>query len=120
MGIEDFAALTDINMRSWNLMSTSASNYNGIKDAKVDELIATWRRTVDPEARKGVSHELQTLLADQLYWASLSGAPFHQSRPMSVLWNERLKRVHWYKRNLGRYYLRCARGRTEKTRCPLF
>ena len=79
MGIEDFAALTDINMRSWNLMSTSASNYNGIKDAKVDELIATWRRTVDPEARKGVSHELQTLLADQIYWASLSGAPFHQA-----------------------------------------
>ncbi len=79
LGIEDFAALTDINMRSWNLMSTSASNYNGIKDAKVDELIATWRRTVDPEARKAVSHELQTILADQIYWASLSGAPFHQA-----------------------------------------
>ncbi len=79
LGIEDFAALTDINMRSWNLMSTSASNYNGIKDEKVDALVYKWRRTVDPEARKAVSHELRTLLADQVYWASLSGAPFHQA-----------------------------------------
>ncbi|HYY16672.1 MAG TPA: ABC transporter substrate-binding protein [Gammaproteobacteria bacterium] len=77
--IEDFAGLLDINQRSVSFFPGAPSDYVGLTDQRPAELIRQWRRTLDPDGRRRISHEIQRILAENLYWINLCGSPYFQA-----------------------------------------
>jgi peptide/nickel transport system substrate-binding protein len=77
--LEDFAALVDINQRSVSFFPDSPSDYVGLPDQRPAELIRQWRRTVDQGGRTKISHEIQRVMAEQLYWVNICGSPYFQA-----------------------------------------
>jgi len=79
MLVSNFGSLVDINMRSVSFFYGAQSDYMGIDDAKLRTLVYKWRETLDQAQRRQISEEIQRLLADQMYWVSVSGYPFFQA-----------------------------------------
>jgi len=79
MHISSFANLRDINQRSVSFFKGRQSDYVGIDDPKLEEMVRQWRRTLDEEGRKKISADIQRLIADQLYWVNATGYPFFQA-----------------------------------------
>jgi len=79
MTISSFANLRDINQRSVSFFKGQQSDYVGIDDPKLEEMVRQWRRTLDEEGRKKISADMQRLIADQLYWVNATGYPFFQA-----------------------------------------
>jgi peptide/nickel transport system substrate-binding protein len=77
--LEDFAALVDINQRSVSFFPDAPSNYMGMKDSRPAELTRQWRRALDPAERRSISHELQRVMAENLYWINICGSPYFQA-----------------------------------------
>ena len=77
--LEDFAALMDINQRSVSFFPNAPSDYGGLQDERPAELTRQWRRAVDLAERRRISHELQRVLAENLYWVNLCGSPYFQA-----------------------------------------
>jgi peptide/nickel transport system substrate-binding protein len=77
--LEDFAALMDINHRSFSFFPGAPSDYVGLKDERPAELIRQWRRTMDPAERRRISHEIQRVMAENLYWINICGSPYFQA-----------------------------------------
>jgi len=48
------------------LASDGASNYSHFENARVDELLTQGRLEIDPEARKAIYNEIQTIVADEV------------------------------------------------------
>src|SRR5207253_1371244 len=90
MGVSNFGSLLDINMRSVSFFHGAQSDYVGINDPQVEELVLQWRRTLDSERRKQVSADIQRRLADQMEWVNVTGYPFYQA------YRERMKNFHFY------------------------
>lgn len=84
MYVSGFADLLDINMRSVSFVKGGQSNYLGIDDAQLEELVQQWRRSLDAETRKAISADMQRLLADKMYWTNLTGYPFFQAHTAKV------------------------------------
>ena len=79
MVVSNWANLVDINMRSVSFFKGMQSDYMGIDDAKLEEMVRQWRRALEPDKRKAISADIQRLLADQLYWVNATGYPFYQA-----------------------------------------
>ncbi len=79
MVVSNWARLLDINMRSVSFFKGGASNYTGIDDAKLEAMVRQWRRGLDQEERKRISADMQRLIAEQLYWISITGYPVFQA-----------------------------------------
>jgi peptide/nickel transport system substrate-binding protein len=82
--LEDFAALVDINQRSVSLFPDAPSNYMGMKDTRPAQLTRQWRRALDSAERRRISHELQRVMAENLYWINICGSPYFQAHRDSV------------------------------------
>jgi ABC-type transport system substrate-binding protein len=76
MHISSFAALRDINQRSVSFFKGRQSDYVGIDDPKLEEMVHQWRRTLDEAEQRKISADIQRLIADQLYWVNVTGYPF--------------------------------------------
>jgi peptide/nickel transport system substrate-binding protein len=79
MHISSFANLRDINQRSVSFFKGRQSDYVGIDDPKLEEMVHQWRRTLDEEGRRKISADMQRLIADQLYWVNATSYPFFQA-----------------------------------------
>jgi len=79
MVVSNWANVIDINMRSVSFFKGGQSNYTGIDDPTLEAMMRQWRRTMDPEARNVIGAKMQRLIADQLYWVSVTGYPFFQA-----------------------------------------
>jgi peptide/nickel transport system substrate-binding protein len=77
--LEDFAALLDINQRSVSFFPGAPGDYVGLKDQQPAELIRQWRRALDPAERRKISHDIQRVMAENLYWINLCGSPYFQA-----------------------------------------
>ncbi|MGH8058955.1 MAG: ABC transporter substrate-binding protein, partial [Candidatus Entotheonellia bacterium] len=77
--LEDFAALLDINQRSVSFFPGAPSDYVGLKDPRPADLIRQWRRALDPTERRRISHEIQRVMAENLYWINICGSPYFQA-----------------------------------------
>jgi ABC-type transport system substrate-binding protein len=55
------------------------SDYVGIDDPKLEEMVRQWRRTLDEAEQRQISADIQRLIADQLYWVNATGYPFFQA-----------------------------------------
>jgi ABC-type transport system substrate-binding protein len=56
----------------------------GINDLNLQALVYKWRASLDQAQRRQTSADIQRLLADQMYWVSVSGYPFFQAYRDSV------------------------------------
>src|SRR5262245_36800628 len=90
MGVSNFGSLLDVNMRSVSFFHGVQSDYVGINDPQVEDLVLQWRRALEPEQRKQISADIQRRLADQMEWVNVSGYPFYQA------YRERVKNYHFY------------------------
>src|SRR5262252_251366 len=79
MTVTSFANLRDINQRSVSFFKGQQSDYVGIDDPKLEEMVRQWRRTLDEAEQKKISANIQRLIADQLYWVNVTGYPFFQA-----------------------------------------
>jgi peptide/nickel transport system substrate-binding protein len=79
MAVSNFGSLLDINQRSVSFFKGMQSDYMGINDPQLEEMVLWWRRTLDPEGRKKISADIQRRLADQLEWVNVTGYPFFQA-----------------------------------------
>ena len=79
MLVSFFANLVDINQRSVSFFKGRQSDYMGIDDPKLEDMVHQWRRTLEPDKRKAISADIQRLIADQLYWVNATGYPFYQA-----------------------------------------
>ena len=79
MYVSTFGTLADINQRSVSFFKGHQSDYLGMDDPKLEEMVHQWRRTIEPDKRKAISADMQRLLADQLYWVNATGYPFYQA-----------------------------------------
>jgi peptide/nickel transport system substrate-binding protein len=84
MVVSNWANLVDINMRSVSFFKGQQSDYMGIDDPKLEEMVHQWRRTLAPDKRKAISADIQRLIAEQLYWVNATGYPFYQARSNKV------------------------------------
>jgi peptide/nickel transport system substrate-binding protein len=84
MHVSNWANLVDINMRSVSFFKGQQSDYMGIDDPKLEELVHQWRRALEPEKRKAISADIQRLIAEQLYWVNATGYPFYQAHTNKV------------------------------------
>src|SRR5262249_42862954 len=62
MQVASFANLVDINQRSVSFFKGRQSDYVGIDDPTLEELVHQWRRTLEPEKRKAISAAMQRRL----------------------------------------------------------
>jgi peptide/nickel transport system substrate-binding protein len=76
MTVASFATLRDINQRSVSFFKGRQSDYVGIDDPKLEEMVHQWRRTLDEAEQRKISADMQRLIADQLYWVNVTGYPF--------------------------------------------
>ena len=79
MVVSGWGSLLDINMRSVSFFKGRQSDYMGLDDPKLEEMVYQWRRNLDPQGRQQVSADIQRLMADQLYWVNVSGYPFYRA-----------------------------------------
>jgi len=79
MHISSFANLRDINQRSVSFFKGRQSDYVGIDDPKLEDMVRQWRRTLDEAEQRKISADIQRLIADQLYWVNATGYPFFQA-----------------------------------------
>src|SRR5215475_13017440 len=79
MTVAAFANLRDINQRSVSFFKGHQSDYVGINDPKLEEMVLQWRRTLDEAEQRKISADIQRLIADQLYWVNVTGYPFFQA-----------------------------------------
>jgi ABC-type transport system substrate-binding protein len=79
MNVSTFGTLADINQRSVSFFKGHQSDYLGMDDPKLEEMVHQWRRAIEPEKRQAISADIQRLLADQLYWVNATGYPFYQA-----------------------------------------
>jgi peptide/nickel transport system substrate-binding protein len=79
MVVSGWGSLLDINMRSVSFFKGRQSDYMGLDDPRLEEMVYQWRRTLDPLGRRQVSADIQRLIADQLYWVNVSGYPFYRA-----------------------------------------
>ena len=79
MTVSNFATLRDINQRSVSFFKGRQSDYMGIDDPKLEEMVRQWRRTLEEAERRKISADIQRLLAEQLYWVNVTGYPFFQA-----------------------------------------
>jgi len=84
MAVSNFGTLRDINQRSVSFFKGQQSDYMGIDDPKLEDLVHQWRRALEPDKRKAISADMQRLIADQLYWVNITGYPFFQARSNKV------------------------------------
>jgi peptide/nickel transport system substrate-binding protein len=84
MMVSNWGALVDINMRSVSFFKGQQSDYMGIDDPKLEDIVYQWRHTIEPEKRKAISADMQRLIAEQLYWVNTSGYPFFQAHTNKV------------------------------------
>ena len=79
MQVAAWANLVDINQRSVSFFKGRQSDYMGIDDPQLEDLVHQWRRALDPEKRKAISADMQRRLADQLEWVNVTTYPFFQA-----------------------------------------
>src|SRR5215470_12550460 len=79
MTVSSWSSLVDINMRSVSFFKGRQSDYMGIDDPKLEDMVHQWRRAIEPEKRQVISADMQRLIADQLYWVNVTGYPFYQA-----------------------------------------
>jgi len=79
MQVAPWANLVDINQRSVSFFKGRQSDYMGIDDPQLEELVHQWRRALEPEKRKAISAAIQRRLADQLEWVNVTTYPFFQA-----------------------------------------
>src|SRR5215813_4613118 len=79
MHVSSWGSLVDINMRSVSFFKGQQSDYMGIDDPTLEEMVHQWRRAIEPEKRKAISADMQRLIAEQLYWVNATGYPFYQA-----------------------------------------
>jgi ABC-type transport system substrate-binding protein len=79
MVVSSWANLLDINQRSVSFFKGKQSDYMGIDDPTLEEMVRQWRRAMDDAERRRISVEMQRLIADQLYWVNVTGYPFFQA-----------------------------------------
>src|SRR5713101_4171527 len=79
MLVSFFANLVDINQRSVSFFKGRQSDYMGMDDPHLEELVLQWRRTLEPEQRRAISADIQRRLADQLEWVNVTTYPFFQA-----------------------------------------
>src|SRR6266568_604338 len=79
MVVSSWANLLDINQRSVSFFKGKQSDYMGIDDPQLEEMVRQWRRAMDDAERRRISAEMQRLIADQLYWVNVTGYPFFQA-----------------------------------------
>jgi ABC-type transport system substrate-binding protein len=79
MHVSSWGSLVDINMRSVSFFQGRQSDYMGIDDPKLEDMVHQWRRAIEPEKRQAISADMQRLIADQLYWVNATGYPFYQA-----------------------------------------
>ncbi len=84
MTVSGWGTLADINMRSVSFFKGQQSDYMGIDDPKLEDMVHQWRRAIEPEKRKAISADIQRLIADQLYWVNATGYPFYQAHRNNV------------------------------------
>jgi peptide/nickel transport system substrate-binding protein len=84
MTVSNFGTLIDINQRSVSFFKGQQSDYMGIDDPKLEDMVRQWRHAVEPERRKAISADIQRLVADQLYWVNATGYPFYQAHSIKV------------------------------------
>src|SRR6266849_5784874 len=76
MLVSFFANLVDINQRSVSLFKGRQSDYMGIDDSQLEDMVHQWRRALEPEKRKAISADIQRRLADQLEWVNITTYPY--------------------------------------------
>src|SRR5437016_5638021 len=79
MTVTSFANLRDINQRSVSFFKGQQSDYVGIDDPRLEEMVRQWRRTLDAAEQRKISADIQRVIADQLYWVNVTGYPFFQA-----------------------------------------
>ena len=79
MVVSGWGSLLDINMRSVSFSKGRQSDYMGLDDPKLEEMVYQWRRNLDPQGRQQVSADIQRLMADQVYWVNVTGYPFYRA-----------------------------------------
>jgi ABC-type transport system substrate-binding protein len=84
MVVSNWANLVDINMRSVSFFKGQQSDYMGIDDPKLEDLVHQWRRALELEKRKAISADIQRLIAEQLYWVNATAYPFYQAHTNTV------------------------------------
>jgi len=90
MLVSSFANLVDINQRSVSFFKGRQSDYMGIDDPQLEELVHQWRRALEPEQRKAISADMQRRLADQLEWVNLTTYPYYEA------YRQRVKNFPFY------------------------
>jgi ABC-type transport system substrate-binding protein len=75
MVVSSWANLVDINQRSVSFFKGRQSDYMGIDDPQLEDLVHQWRRALEPAQRKAISADIQRRLADQLEWINLITYP---------------------------------------------
>lgn len=84
MVVSQWANLVDINQRSVSFFKGQQSDYMGINDPVVEDLVYQWRRTLNPEKRQAISADIQRRLADQLEWVNLTTYPYFEAYRQTV------------------------------------
>jgi ABC-type transport system substrate-binding protein len=84
MVVSQFANLVDINQRSVSFFKGQQSDYMGINDPQLEDLVHQWRRTLDPEKRKAIRADIQRRLADQLEWVNITIYPYYEAYRQNV------------------------------------
>ena len=84
MAVNSFGTLRDINQRSVSFFKGQQSDYMGIDDPSLEEMVRQWRRTLEEAERRKISADMQRLIADQLYWVNVTGYPFFQAYRATV------------------------------------
>jgi len=93
MQVAPWANLVDINQRSVSFFKGRQSDYMGIDDPQLEDLVHQWRRALEPEKRKAISADIQRRLADQLEWVNVTTYPFFQA-----YWTATVKNFPFYNR----------------------
>jgi len=84
MLVSSFANLVDINQRSVSFFKGRQSDYMGIDDPPLEDMVHQWRRALEPEKRKAISADMQRRLADQLEWVNLTTYPYFEAYRQTV------------------------------------
>jgi ABC-type transport system substrate-binding protein len=84
MVVSSWANLVDINQRSVSFFKGRQSDYMGIDDPQLEDLVHQWRRALEPEQRTAISAAMQRRLADQLEWINLTTYPYFEAYRQTV------------------------------------
>jgi peptide/nickel transport system substrate-binding protein len=79
MNVSTFGTLADINQRSVSFFKGHQSDYLGIDDPKLEDMVHQWRRALESGKRQVISADIQRLIAEKMYWVNATGYPFYQA-----------------------------------------